>query len=82
MAFMLTKLLIVDFGWQEIPHIFPVAAVLVLIFSSRHSSDVDLWLRKISRRSEVALTDSVLLSLGMVVMIVGPFFLLSFVERV
>lgn len=82
MAFMLTKLLIVDFGWQEIPHIFPVAAVLVLIFSSRHSSDVDLWLRKIPRRSEVALTDSVLLSLGMVVMIVGPFFLLSFVERV
>lgn len=41
MAFMFTKLLIVDFGWDEIPHIYPVAALLTVIFSNKLTSEVD-----------------------------------------
>jgi hypothetical protein len=41
MAFMFTKLLLVDFGWDEIPHIYPIAAMLVVIFSNKLTSEVD-----------------------------------------
>jgi uncharacterized membrane protein YphA (DoxX/SURF4 family) len=41
MAFMFTKLMLVDFGWDEIPHIYPIAAMLVVIFSNRLTSEVD-----------------------------------------
>jgi uncharacterized membrane protein YphA (DoxX/SURF4 family) len=41
MAFMFTKLMLGDFGWDEIPHIYPIAAMLVVIFSNRLTSDFD-----------------------------------------
>jgi hypothetical protein len=41
MAFMFTKLMLVDFGWDEIPHIYPIAAMLVVIFSNQLTSEVD-----------------------------------------
>ena len=41
MAFMFTKLMLVDFGWDEIPHIYPIAAMLVVIFSNHLTSEVD-----------------------------------------
>jgi hypothetical protein len=40
-AFVFTKLLLLDFGWDEIPHIYPVAALLVLVFSNRLTSEAD-----------------------------------------
>jgi uncharacterized membrane protein YphA (DoxX/SURF4 family) len=36
---MLVKLMLVNFGWAEIPHIYPVAATLAVIFSNRVSSE-------------------------------------------
>ena len=41
MAFMFTKLLFGVFGWHEIPHVYPVAALLTVIFSNRLTSEVD-----------------------------------------
>jgi hypothetical protein len=41
MAFMFTKLLLVDFGWDEIPHIYPVAALLAVLFSNQLTSEAD-----------------------------------------
>jgi len=41
MAFMFTKLMLVDFGWDEIPHIYPISAMLVVIFSNQLTSEVD-----------------------------------------
>lgn len=41
MAFMFTKLMLVDFGWDEIPHIYPIAAMLVVVFSNNLTSEVD-----------------------------------------
>ncbi|MDB4937387.1 MAG: hypothetical protein JWP87_4359 [Labilithrix sp.] len=46
MAFMFTKLMLVDFGWDEIPHIYPIAAMLVVIFSNQLTSEVDPIERK------------------------------------
>jgi len=39
MVFMFTKLLLVDFGWDEIPHIYPISALLTVIFSNQLSSE-------------------------------------------
>jgi uncharacterized membrane protein YphA (DoxX/SURF4 family) len=41
MAFMFTKLMLVDFGWDEIPHIYPIGAMLVVIFSNRLTAETD-----------------------------------------
>ena len=41
MAFMFTKLMLLDFGWDEIPHIYPIAGMLVIIFSNTLSSEID-----------------------------------------
>jgi hypothetical protein len=41
MVFMFTKLLVVDFGWDEIPHIYPIAALLTVIFSNQLTSEAD-----------------------------------------
>lgn len=39
MAFTFIKLMVVDFGWEEIPHIYPIGGVLSIIFSNQLSSD-------------------------------------------
>jgi hypothetical protein len=39
-TFMFVKLMLIDFGWAEIPHIYPIAAMLVIVSSNRLSSDL------------------------------------------
>jgi uncharacterized membrane protein YphA (DoxX/SURF4 family) len=41
MTFMFTKLMLVDFGWNEIPHIYPIAAMLTIITSNKLTSVLD-----------------------------------------
>ena len=41
MAFMFTKLLLLDFGWDEIPHLYPICALLTVIFSNQLTSEAD-----------------------------------------
>jgi len=41
MVLMFTKLLLVDFGWDEIPHIYPIAALLTVVFSNQLTSEAD-----------------------------------------
>jgi uncharacterized membrane protein YphA (DoxX/SURF4 family) len=41
MAFVFTKLLVADFGWNEIPHLFPIGALGVIAFSNRLHSELD-----------------------------------------
>ena len=35
MAVVFTKLMLVDFGWNEIPHLFPIGALTAITFSNR-----------------------------------------------
>ncbi len=39
MLWVFTKLMLVDFGWEEIPHIYPIAATLAVVFSNRVGSE-------------------------------------------
>ncbi len=41
MVYVFTKLMVVDFGWPEIPHLYPIGAFLLLAFSNQLSSELD-----------------------------------------
>ncbi len=38
MIFLFTKLMLVDFGWEEIPHIYPIGALLAVVLSNKLTS--------------------------------------------
>lgn len=40
MIFVFTKLMLVDFGWDEIPHIYPIGALMAVMLSSRLESEL------------------------------------------
>jgi uncharacterized membrane protein YphA (DoxX/SURF4 family) len=42
MIFMFTKLTLVDFGWDEIPHIYPIGAALAVVTSNHLRSEFGL----------------------------------------
>ena len=39
MVYVFTKLMIVDFGWAEIPHLYPIGAFLAVTFSNQLSNE-------------------------------------------
>ncbi len=39
MLWVFIKLMLVDFGWQEIPHIYPIAATMAVVFSNKCGSE-------------------------------------------
>ncbi len=39
MLWVFIKLMLVDFGWDEIPHIYPIAATMAVVFSNRVGSE-------------------------------------------
>ena len=41
LVYVFTKLMVVDFGWPEIPHLYPIGAFLLLAFSNHLSNDLD-----------------------------------------
>ena len=40
MLFVMTKLMLIDFGWAEIPHIYLIGALLVVIFSNKLTNEL------------------------------------------
>jgi uncharacterized membrane protein YphA (DoxX/SURF4 family) len=42
MLWVLAKLMLVNFGWDEIPHIYPIAATLAVVFSNKPSSEFSI----------------------------------------
>ncbi len=40
MVFVMTKLMLIDFGWAEIPHIYLIGALLAVIFSNKLSNEL------------------------------------------
>ena len=41
MTFVFTKLMLVDFGWNEIPHLFPIGALAVVALSNKLTCELD-----------------------------------------
>ena len=39
MVYVFTKLMLVDFGWAEIPHLYPIGAFLAVTFSNNLSDE-------------------------------------------
>jgi hypothetical protein len=39
MVYVFTKLMVVDFGFAEIPHLYPIGAFLVVVFSNHLSNE-------------------------------------------
>jgi hypothetical protein len=39
MLWVFTKLMLIDFGWDEIPHIYPIAATMAVVFSNKCRSE-------------------------------------------
>jgi hypothetical protein len=39
MLWVFIKLMLVDFGWEEIPHIYPIAATMAVVFSNKCGSE-------------------------------------------
>jgi len=50
MLWVLVKLMLVNFGWDEIPHIFPIAATLAIVFSNKASSEFSI-IERIQRKA-------------------------------
>lgn len=42
MLWVFTKLMLVDFGWDEIPHIYPIGALLAVLTSNELNTEFDL----------------------------------------
>ena len=40
MVFVMTKLMLIDFGWPEIPHIYLIGALLVVVFSNNLTNEL------------------------------------------
>ncbi len=41
LVYVFTKLMVVDFGWPEIPHLYPIGAFFLLAFSNQLSNELD-----------------------------------------
>jgi uncharacterized membrane protein YphA (DoxX/SURF4 family) len=50
MLWVLIKLMLVNFGWEEIPHIYPIAATLAVVFSNKAQSEFAI-IEKIQRKA-------------------------------
>jgi uncharacterized membrane protein YphA (DoxX/SURF4 family) len=49
MLWVFIKLMVVNFGWEEIPHIYPIAATMAVVFSNRLGSEF-AWLENIQQK--------------------------------
>jgi uncharacterized membrane protein YphA (DoxX/SURF4 family) len=57
MIFVFTKLMLVDFGWDEIPHIYPIGALAAVLFSNKLRSEfwrVEDWKEHARREGKLA----------------------------
>jgi len=86
MVYIFTKLMLVDFGWPEIPHLYPIGAFFVLAFSNGLSSELDGEARtlagEVRPRRRWGLRASVVASAALACLVIFPLlYLLTLVQR-
>jgi uncharacterized membrane protein YphA (DoxX/SURF4 family) len=87
MAFVFTKLMLVDFGWNEIPHLFPIGALTALAFNNTLTAELEpVTLRaeragRHGRRLEQAAIVAATAIGVALVLILPPMFGLTFTSR-
>lgn len=72
MAFVFTKLMLVDFGWSEIVHMYPIGGTLSVIFSNKLTSELDFIEAKEERAGREGK------NLKQIVLIIGPALAVAF----
>jgi len=87
MAVVFTKLMLVDFGWNEIPHLFPIGALAAIAFSNRLKGELDPIVARAERAGfhgnrlrQVAIIGATAIGLA-VVLIFPSLFALTFFDR-
>jgi hypothetical protein len=86
-AVIFTKLMLVDFGWNEIPHLFPIGALTAITFNNRLKAELDP-IEALADRADrdgktlkrAAIIGGTALGLG-VVLIFPILFALTFIDR-
>jgi uncharacterized membrane protein YphA (DoxX/SURF4 family) len=87
MLWVFTKLMLVDFGWDEIPHIYPIGALMAVMFSNKLDTEfsrVEALERKAAERGKVVGQFAVVVaaSLAIALLAVLPIlYLLTFADR-
>jgi hypothetical protein len=87
MLWVFIKLMLVDFGWDEIPHIYPIAATLAVVFSNKARSEfavIERLQQQAARagRSAVRVAIVVAASLAISILSIYPLlYLLTFFDR-
>ena len=87
MLWVFTKLMVVDFGWDEIPHIYPIAALLAVMFSNKLEttfSRVEDVERKAVRGGTTAAQLGVVVAASLAIALAAVFpllYLLTFADR-
>jgi uncharacterized membrane protein YphA (DoxX/SURF4 family) len=87
MLWVLVKLMLVNFGWDEIPHIYPIAATLAVVFSNKASSEfsiVERLQRKAGREGRTAFRFASVISASLIISVLTIYTLLyalTFVNR-
>ncbi len=77
MVYVFTKLMVMDFGWAEIPHLYPIGAFLVVLFSNNLSSEFGRMQANVShtvqaKQLDVAVTRAIVAAIFWSFMAVMP----------
>ena len=87
MSFMFIKLMLVDFGWEEIPHIYPIGGALAIMTSNFLTSEFDpieAMEEKYGRQGKTAMQAVTIIGASLVVgfvLIFPALYILSFFNR-
>jgi hypothetical protein len=81
------KLMIVNFGWDEIPHIYPIAATMAIVFSNKVSSEFSVIERiqqRFAREGRPLIRIASVLAVSVVIAVAAVYVLvyaLTFLDR-
>jgi len=86
LVFVFTKLMLVDFGWPEIPHLYPIGAFVLIAFSNHLSNELDGEPRAVGehepRRPRWGLVTSMVASAALSLLVIFPvLYGLTLIER-
>jgi uncharacterized membrane protein YphA (DoxX/SURF4 family) len=85
MVYVFTKLMLIDFGWAEIPHLYPIGAFLVVAFSNHHSNEfyrLDALEEREARQGKTGTEVIIAACASLAVAVVVVFPMLYFLTRV
>lgn len=87
MLWVFIKLMLVDFGWAEIPHIYPIAATMAVVFSNRVNSEfafIEKLQHKFGREGRTLIRGATVVAASLVISVLTIYVLvyaLTFVNR-